>query len=508
MNRKIYHIHPFLFALLPVLSLYRANMTVHMFPFSVMIMPAVVSLALTALAMAILSLLLRNVSRAALIVSWFLFLFFSYGHLHNFSRSTPAIGSPYVLDICLGAVFLAGVLIILKVRRPQGQVVTLIAVILLSIPVFKIAVRQLSIFMTAPAAPKIQRDQRARGDLPDIYYLIFDGYGRQDALKRIYDIDNSKLINHLKSRGFYVAPGSYSNYCQTALSLASSLNMRYINSIGDGLDSLSRDRAPLARLIKYNQVQNFLRSFGYRTVALPTAYYPTEITTADEYLEADAGFFTLDEFAVQLLKTTPIPLQPRLGGYRHTILYSIDQLWTMPPSSTPRFVFAHLLIPHPPFIFGPNGEFKYPQKHESRLSAKEFARETGEMVSFTDKVIASVVDTILVRSSRPPIIVIQADHGTPPQVNWEDPDMTDMPGRFCILNAYHLPGGGNELVHPTITPVNTFRLIFDNYFGTSFGRLPDRSYFSSSQRPFILHDVTDKLRAPGDSLDVELSPAQ
>jgi hypothetical protein len=33
-------------------------------------------------------------------------------------------------------------------------------------------------------------------------------------------------------------------------------------------------------------------------------------------------------------------------------------------------------------------------------------------------------------------------------------------------------------LYPTLTPVNTFRFILDEYLGGQFGRLPDVSYFS------------------------------
>ncbi len=67
-------------------------------------------------------------------------------------------------------------------------------------------------------------------------------------------------------------------------------------------------------------------------------------------------------------------------------------------------------------------------------------------------------------SDTPPIIIIQGDHGFWSGVN------------LPILNAYHLPGEAAELLYPTISPINTFRLIFDNYFGADMGRKADISF--------------------------------
>ena len=339
----------------------------------------------------------------------------------------------------------------------------------------------------------VSQNRPASGELPDIYYIIFDGYGRQDALKALFNYDNSQQIEYLEDRGFYVAARSHSNYSQTAPSLSSSLNLRYIDTSWVDFDINSRDRSPLIRLIKNSDVQRMLRSVGYTSIALPTTYYPTELTNADLYFEPEIGFFTLDEFAEKLLETTPLPIRPRYSVYRQTILYSIDRLCNLPPCPTPRFVFAHLMIPHPPFIFGPEGESRYPDGRVFRLSDEEYSRFTGDMVTFANHTMNRIIDSIFARSIRPPIIVIQADHGVPPKINWEDLPRTNLRGAFSILNAYHLPGGADTLLYPTITPVNTFRLIFDFYFQTRFKRVPDWCFFSGSHLPYAFREVTTEL---------------
>jgi hypothetical protein len=35
---------------------------------------------------------------------------------------------------------------------------------------------------------------------------------------------------------------------------------------------------------------------------------------------------------------------------------------------------------------------------------------------------------------------------------------------MAILNAFYLPDGDTSRLDPTMTPVNTFRLIFDDFF--------------------------------------------
>jgi hypothetical protein len=43
--------------------------------------------------------------------------------------------------------------------------------------------------------------------------------------------------------------------------------------------------------------------------------------------------------------------------------------------------------------------------------------------------------------------------------------------------------------------VNSFRLVFNKYFGTTYSMLPDRSYvFRNELEPYNFIDVTDRLK--------------
>ena len=90
-----------------------------------------------------------------------------------------------------------------------------------------------------------------------------------------------------------------------------------------------------------------------------------------------------------------------------------------------------------------------------------------------------LVNEILSRAEKPPIIIVQSDTGS-----WINPpiekgyDRVSIIGRMRILNAYYLPGGGDALLYETITPVNTFRIIFNYYFGTNYELLEDQSYYA------------------------------
>jgi hypothetical protein len=86
-----------------------------------------------------------------------------------------------------------------------------------------------------------------------------------------------------------------------------------------------------------------------------------------------------------------------------------------------------------------------------------------------DTLLTNVISGILKNSPTPPVIILQGDHGyrylPGPQQQDEAP---------TILNALYLPGSkGEGLPYPGMTPVNTFRIIFDRYFGEHYACLPD-----------------------------------
>jgi hypothetical protein len=233
-----------------------------------------------------------------------------------------------------------------------------------------------------------------------------------------------------------------------------------------------------------------LEVLGYQSVAFETGYEWSRISDADIYLGREQEPLTMQRmtpFEAMLAKSTAIlpladmqygSLRPRFNDlnfpYSDHInrqLFILDQIPKIAAIPGPTFAFVHVLIPHVPYVFGPHGEILTdPGFYGGRKSAPinhEYERKgyTGQ-VQYANERILPVLKTILKESNSPPIIVVQGDHGLREK------------NRLQILNAYYLPGKGREHLYPNITPVNSFRLIFDAYFGTSYGFLQDTSYFA------------------------------
>ena len=176
-----------------------------------------------------------------------------------------------------------------------------------------------------------------------------------------------------------------------------------------------------------------------------------------------------------------------------------------------KFVFAHILLPHPPFVFDRHGNFTdddfIPPTQVADLEnkEKELHRKYIEQLMFTNSKVSELVKRLLSRSAVPPIIIIQSDEGPWPvryylykdHFNWKTQATNEeLKAKTGILNAYYFPGiNYKSILYPSITPVNTFRVIFNAYFEQNFELLPDETYAHEDlNHPYKLFSVTRRVK--------------
>lgn len=338
---------------------------------------------------------------------------------------------------------------------------------------------------------------------PDIYVIVLDGYARQDVLRDVYQRDNSEFIEKLEKRDFYVASDSRSNYVQTPYTMASFWNLDYLKT----WDSPEEYDQYLYEPIQNNRVFQALDEIGYTTVSFRGAAQFTEVRSSDVYL---SSFLPLNDFEALLLVDSPVELLADtldLGmpiqtyrTHRQRTLYQLDMLKEIPTTIPgPKIVYAHIMVPHPPFIFYPNGDTHEPPHPFTMAEGpgyqggqQEYWNGYREQVKFINKEIIKVIDAILRKSESPPIILLMGDHGPASMFNFS----LDEPGcvweRTGILYAAFLPGHEHDgTLYPSISPVNTFRVIFNTYFETDLPLLEDRSYMMLWYKPTEKIDLTE-----------------
>ncbi len=344
------------------------------------------------------------------------------------------------------------------------------------------------------------------GAMPDIYYIVLDGYTRADTLAEFYGFDNSDFIDFLTAEGFYITHKSRTNYVSTMLVIPSVLNFKYLDSLAEEVGRKSKDVTPLYELIYYNRVVPMLKKLGYHIVNITSGIDYVVIANADERIKLVESTWLPNKFEKVLLELTPtaaiqylLSIIKSFASHRKRVEYSIDQLRQQSSKPGPKFVFAHIFSPHDPFVFGPNNEHRPTQLNlftkYSKERIKHFRKAYGEQIAYLNGEIRKTVEQILSNSITPPIIILQGDHGLRLSIRrrHEDSCLKDI---FTNFNALYLPNlsaenDADKKINASMSPVNTFRLVFDTYFGSELGFLEDRSYFSHRFGIFDFVDVTE-----------------
>jgi len=499
--------HTLLVAIYPPLYLFSQN--VERLELAELVIPIPAITALAALSLAVLYLILRDLPKAALVATpaWLLFWYYTdlYWFIEPWKIGDFWIGRQRYLATVLAVVLVAVFFVVWRSRKKHENLTRILNVVAACL-VLMAAGTVVSYRVTnarARTATVSTSDMVAfEGPLPDVYYVILDGYGRQDILADLMDFDNSAFIEGLRSRGFYVADKACSNYGQTQLSLASSLNLDYVQALPVHLDPCTDDRLPLNRLYRGGKVFAFFQNEGYSLVSFATGFNPTELLQADIYV---TGHSDLTNYQTMLLGQTPLQLMKRFlverqfDHHRSRIIQAMEQLGAA--QVAPKFIFAHLVSPHPPFLFGSEGQLvtdyhKYDMGDGSHrfkrtgMTTDEYIAYYRDQVTYLNTLVLAAVDDVLANSPEPPIIIIQGDHGPGSHLHWESLEDTYLPERLSILNAYYFPDGDYSQLYPEITPVNSFRIILSQYFGQDYAPLPDHSYYSTWEAPYAFSDVT------------------
>ena len=520
---KAVPLHSILFGVLPVLCAY-SSLVAYLLP-EELVLPLIVSLALAIVVLLLSYACLRNWCRAGIVTSAFVLMNFSFDAMAApanrllSSLALPHDDRVYLVPFTL-LIFII-IYLLLKAKSDYKAATSCLNIMSLLLVMgnavyiawheYKISLTMNKIYqnddkeLAAIDLKQVQRssnlgDSKNANESPDIYYFILDAFGRSDTLKEIYDFDNSSFIDGLKKRGFIIPAGSRSNYQMTCLSLPSSLNMQYLDYLEPTLGRNSADYSVLYRLIQRNKVTSLLKSLGYRYVNVRSGWSPTDyMPNAD----VNVGFAYGNVFHLALLRNTLIGPWQRdfdfLGwAARKVRLYGLQnidsiaqlQFQSQPQaqSQAPKFVFVHIVVPHPPFLFNEDGS-TYPLGVIS-LSDKFEKEKYVAQVKFIQKQVLAMLDQ-LDKNPKKKVVIIQGDHG-PALQNGSDgnPSPAFLRERMRILNAYRLPDADSSLIYDGITPVNSFRVILNHYFDAKLPLLADKCIYSPNPTPLQFVDVT------------------
>lgn len=346
---------------------------------------------------------------------------------------------------------------------------------------------------------------------PDIYLIVLDGYARADVLRAAFAYNNLPFQEAMERLGFTFVAHSTANYPVAPLSLASCLNMDYVQQLTAGVETDGVGLRPVLQLYRNNRVYQFLKGCGYTLSAFspgieqyepqppmeiclkpPMALSESEVVLMDTTVfgRAMAGYYYVRHGA---------PAYWRHAFRRERVRWAFDVLsaGTATPSAGPKFVLLHLPIPNPPFLFSRNGAWAQPVSTPSPtmdpmrpVTDYDYIKRYVEQLHFTNTALEKAAGDILARSTRPPVILIVSSHG--PSVAQTHPGRTYSEESFGNLIAAYFPATAVESDaswSDTMSLVNLFRVVFNRVFGTSLPLLENKAFTCSEEPPFSFQPI-------------------
>lgn len=502
MRRLRWPVYPFLISIHPILSLLAANLGQTRMSDSLRALAA--ALLIGGLTMLSLRALTGDRDRGAFLTALLSLAFFSYGHVYSAARS---IADPeFILArhralLPVYAVLLLAGLLWSKRSGKWAQInmaSNLIGLALIAIPIAQIGLFQAELASAAIDENSLELNRRdlPAAEQPDVYLIILDAYTRADVLRDRFGVNNQPFLAQLDQMGFQVFECSQSNYGQTELTLAAALNAAYLEELRVEIYPGKRSRTELLFLIRHNRLRSAFERAGYRVYAFETGYPWSEWQSVDVYLQpGGSGGLRLNGFEVLLLDGTAMraaadaraALPESLGAWREDPLrshrerieYALGVLPDLAGEPGPKLVFAHLVIPHRPYLFAPpdgwaaDHGYLDPGGEPEGLGGYEIGYRN--QVLYLNYILPEVLREIEDRTERPVIILLMGDHGA---------DEAPPAERMAILHALRLPGETGMALEDDMTPVNSVRLLLNEALGADLPLLQDRSLYSTYDRPF------------------------
>ena len=445
------------------------------------------------------NLLVRDICKAGLIVTPLVIIFSIYGLVYSLKTPTIMNGTLGRHRLLAGIfVILIGLVIWLVTRKAHhiseiSLIGNIFAIYLLAMPLVQTAffTYQIQTNTVAPVTTGKQAMQSIAtlGDLPDIYYIILDAYDRGDYLTSEFGYDNRPFLDHLREAGFYIADCSRSNYAHTFLSISSALNMEYVQ---DYLSEQTISESILKDTLVHSQLREDLRTLGYQIVAFDNVHW--DFSDADTFYVFEVDPFTnpylfpiesvfINNSALKLVVDLSQNINQALQNLSSNAVhdhylqqkYILDSMEVTLALDSPKFVFIHIEKPHGPYVFEPDGKFIvedafYRDLYHAAINVNYDKRGYVKQLQYLNNRMITFVDALMESAAKDTIVIIQGDHGIQ--------EIEDLNARMAILNAVYFPDQNYANFYTSITPVNTFRIVEDHFFGEDHGLLEDKSYYS------------------------------
>jgi len=495
-------IHSLLLSVFPIIHLYSINFIE--VKISDVILPLFISILATSIFLIITKLVLKDWVKSGFIISWLLILTFSYGHFYGWlnAESLEEIARHSILLPLFFLLFIIGTILVVKTKKNLDKLKTIINVIALTMIVITLPnfvygsfsatetyeEKPIEILQINYELEKIKVLDSI--EKPDIYYILLDGYGGTKRMKQDLNFDNYEFLSELTGRGFFAPDQSYSNYPITGWQMASIFSMNYV-PMKEKEQSDMEYQSMISDILYQNEVMRNLHELNYKIFQ----YQPNGFVT-QSYAFVDQEFCNnevskISKFGKMLLRTSIFNYfnyLMEIDNKRNSILCGFLEISSLKENDNkPIFVYLHLALPHQPYVFDSEGNHVLGGKTQIEENSFVDKELYVGSIEFSNKKTLEIIDKIL-KNNKNSIIIIQSDHGYDFGINFQNPSEKHLKQRFSNINAIYLPNKEN-IFYEGVTPVNTFRIIFNEYFHMPYDILEDKMYYHPYEVTLRYKDV-------------------
>jgi len=435
----------------------------------------------------------KNYGMSSVIVSLY---FFFYGVLYNYF---PFFSFGHRLFLPISIFFLIGILFLINKVSKESLPYKLVLTFLLSINLLSLFLIASKVILNVSSNNKTNRSVNSVTNhvTPNFYYIVLDGYASNSSLKKYLNFDNSNFIHELNKIGFKVQDSATSNYSRTIFSLTSTLNLNYIQNFIKPKFNQTKLNVYLAD----NYVSHYLKSIGYNYYLFDSGFGLKDtydknhiLITTNKYNFLNKVISSSDNDVFNLLINNSILVvlntnffsKFTINMYASKILNVYNRLPQIARFKEKKFVFAHIISPHPPFIFDRTGNIVFNGKYDPSYRGNFNWSPSSyiEQLKFINIKTIKVLKEIIENDKNMKVIIVQGDHGSRTQEETFilDNDQNWVQEHFSILNAVYISNEGsskNKIYQNwDQSSVNTFRILFNEYFESDFQILKNRKYFS------------------------------
>jgi hypothetical protein len=440
-------------------------------------------LGLTAITTLFSRLILKNFSKACLFTFAIISIYFFFGPIHDLLKKISVNGliSKYSFVLPAISLLLLSIFISLKKQKKNNHTLILYLNILMFSLIILDTGRLINNFISVNENINERTIQLNPCDdcaKPDIYLIIADEYSGNRSLSEFFQFDNSVFSNELSKRGFRVITNSSANYNATAYTMASMLNLNYINGLNDTVDS-KENISRCYSLIKKNQTLQFFKEHGYRFFNYSSfEFYDEPAYTTQGFLPGKTAPITNQTLSGRIIRdlwfhlVTDLNWKSAINAVTYLQLKKNNKTYdqTMKAAEEykekPKFIYSHFIMPHNPYYYTRTGQLRKPE--ELTKAFRNDKKGYADYIQYVNKKLLELIDHIRSESVSEPVIFLAGDHG----FRHYEPGVPTL-YQFDNFSAISLPERKYDQFYDSMTLVNQMRAVLNTQFKQKLPVLKD-----------------------------------